>query len=144
MSGEELTHPSIRVECPHCGARPGEVCVMPSGQRYHYGVHQTRRELFISLKTDPRYYAKARVLIQDLGGRMEWEPGGAGGGGAWKAWKIELHGRTHRVPVRGLDSNDLDRLYIPEVDEPRTSLDYGSPGTLQPDAFWRLVDLFKA
>lgn len=83
-------------------------------------------------------YAMARGLIEAAGGTMKWSPGGGPGG----AWIIELHGRVHRVPVRGGEINDLDRLYVPEVDNPRTSQDYGSPGTLQSDAFWRLVGLF--
>ena len=117
---------------------------MFSTQRYHYGVHHERRELYFGIfkiKTDARYYAKGRGLIQGLDGSMEWKRGEVGGGGAWT---IELHGKIHQVPVRGLDSNDLDRLYVPEVDEPRTRLDYGSPGKLQPDVFWRLVELFRA
>ena len=122
----------------------GEVCRMPSGQRYHYGVHQERRDLYFiifRIKTDARYYANVRNLVQELGGSTEWKRVGAGGNGTWT---IELHGRNHRVPVRGLDTNDLARLYLRKVDEPRTSLDYGSPRKLQPDAFWRLVELFRA
>jgi hypothetical protein len=72
---------------------------------------------------------------------MEWRPGGALPGGG--AWEIRLHGRTRRVRV-GADGsiNDLDRLYVPEVPDPRTSADFGHPGELRDDAFWRLVDLF--
>jgi hypothetical protein len=33
----------------------------------------------------------------------------------------------------------LDRLYVPEVEPPKTLHDYGHPGTLTGDAFWRLV-----
>jgi hypothetical protein len=84
-------------------------------------------------------YAKARGLIESLGGAMEWSPGGSPGGGAWV---LELHGREHRVPVRGGGINDLDALYVPEVDDPKTSEDFGSPGTLREDVFWRLVGLF--
>ena len=88
-------------------------------------------------KTGP--YAKARGLVESAGGRMKWISGGGPGG----AWELELQGRVHRVPVRGDgETNDLDRLYVPEVEPPRTSEDYGSPGTLRDDAFWKLVGLF--
>lgn len=48
----------------------------------------------------------------------------------------------HRIPVRGDEINDLERLYVREVDNPVASQDYGSPGTLREDVFRRLVDLF--
>jgi hypothetical protein len=69
---------------------------------------------------------------------MTWRPGGGGGG----AWELYLQGKTALVAVRDDRINDLDRLYAPEVDDPKTLHDYGHPGTLVDDAFWRLVDLF--
>ena len=36
----------------------------------------------------------------------------------------------------------MDRLYIPQVENPKPYHDFGSPGTLADDAFWRLIDLF--
>ena len=83
-------------------------------------------------------YRKARALIESIGGTMRWRSGGGPGG----VWEITLHGRSHEVPVRDEKANDLDRLYVPEVDNPTTSRDYGSPGTLTNDAFWRLISLF--
>ena len=114
----------------HCDAtRENATSTFPV-QRYRYGVHHKHRELYVrifKIKTDARYYAKVRGLIQVLDSSMEWKRGEAGGGGAWT---IELHGNNHQVPVRGLDTYDLDRLYVPEVDESRTRLDYGFPGNI--------------
>ncbi len=84
-------------------------------------------------------YQKASALIESIGGTMRWCSGGGPGG----VWKITLHGRSAEIPVRDEKANDLDRLYVPEVDNPTTSRDYGSPGTLTDDAFWRLIDLFR-
>lgn len=69
---------------------------------------------------------------------MTWLPGGGGGG----VWELNLRGKTTRVEVRDDRINNLDRLYVPQLDNPKISHDYGSPGTLVDDAFWRLVDLF--
>ncbi len=69
---------------------------------------------------------------------MSWHPGGGPGG----VWELNLYGKTAQVAARDDRINALDRLYVPQVDNPRTWHDYGSPGTLVDDAFWRLVDLF--
>lgn len=89
-------------------------------------------------ETKPRVYEKAQGLIESIGGTMKWRPGGGPGGG----WELNLRGKTIKVEVRDDRINDLDRLYVPQVENPRTWCDYGSPGTLLDDAFWRLVDLF--
>lgn len=89
-------------------------------------------------ETRPRVYEKVQGLIESIDGTMKWRPGGGPGG----AWELNLRGKTIKVPVRDNWINDLDRLYVSQVENPRTSLDYESPGTLVDDAFWRLVGLF--
>lgn len=86
----------------------------------------------------PRVYEKVQGLIESLGGTMKWRPGGGPGG----AWELNLKGKTREIAVRNDRINDLDRLYIPQVEKPRTWHDYGRPGKLVDDAFWRLVNLF--
>lgn len=87
-------------------------------------------------------YEKVRELIEsiDSDGALTWHPGGAGGGGTWE---LRLKGKATEVRFLSDGINDLDRLYVPEVDNPRTYRDYGSPGRLRDDAFWGLVDLFR-
>ncbi len=89
-------------------------------------------------QTKPRVYEEAQRLIESIGGEMRWRPGGGPGG----VWELSLRGKTHPVEVRNDQINDLDWLYVPQVDNPRTWHDYGSPGELVDDAFWRLVGLF--
>ena len=85
-------------------------------------------------------YEQVRNLLQSVGGDMKWLPGGAQGGGAWE---LTLQGRTAKIQVRDNQVNDLDRLCISNKDNPTTWNDYDTPAPLQPDAFWRLVALFK-
>lgn len=92
----------------------------------------------MAAETKPRVYEEAQALIESIGGTMRWLPGGGPGG----AWELNLRGKTVRIEVRDDRVNDLDRLYVPLVENPRTWRDYGSPGTLTDDAFWKLVDLF--
>lgn len=82
-----------------------------------------------------RPYDLARSLVESLGGTVTYRPGGGPGG----VWELELEGRTARVAIRDERINDLDRLCVPEVENPKTLHDYGHPGTLTNDAFWRLV-----
>lgn len=92
----------------------------------------------MSTQNKPRVYEKVQSLIEELDGKMTWLPGGGPGG----VWELNLRGKTFQVPVRDDTINDLDLLYVPRVDNPQTWRDFGSPGTLVSDAFWRLVDLF--
>lgn len=89
--------------------------------------------------TDNRPYEAVRGLIEAIGGEMTWLAGGAPGGGIWE---VVLHGRTARIPVRDNQVNDLDRLYVSKVENPKTWADYDDPGSLRTDAFWVLVTLF--
>lgn len=91
-------------------------------------------------QTNHRAYEEVQRLIEsiDREGTMTWLPGGGPGG----AWKLNLKGKTRLVEVRDDRINALDLLYVPQVDNPKTYHDYGSPGTLVDDAFWRLVELF--
>src|SRR5262245_51594914 len=88
-----------------------------------------------------RAYADVCDLVKRLGGSMVFEPGGGPGG----VWTISLHGVTKRVKCRDRSVNDLDMLYIARADVPvpRTWDDYEHPYQLQPDAFWKLIDLLR-
>jgi len=85
-------------------------------------------------------YSQIRELVQSVGGDMNWLPGGGHGGGTWE---LTLHGRSRKVRVRDNRVNDLDDLYESKVANPKTWDDYETPAPLRPDAFWRLVGLFK-
>lgn len=90
-----------------------------------------------------RPYEEARSLVEDIGGRADWCPGGPGGGGVFK---LELKGRHHEIPVRPpYPPNDFDWLYVPNMPEPRSWRDFGGEEghQLQPDAFWRLISYFN-
>ncbi|MDP9438798.1 MAG: hypothetical protein M3P49_08640, partial [Actinomycetota bacterium] len=87
----------------------------------------------------PGAYEEVQRLLKSIGGTMKWQPGGGPGG----VWELHLRGKMHPVEVRNDQINALDELYVPQVDNPKTLHDYGSPGTLVDDAFWRLVDLFE-
>jgi hypothetical protein len=89
--------------------------------------------------TDNLPYEPVRSLIQGMGGEMTWLAGGAPGGGTWE---LVLHGRTARIPVRDNQVNDLDRLYVSKVENPKNWADYDQPAALRPGAFWDLLTLF--
>lgn len=88
--------------------------------------------------SEHRAYSKVIAMVECVGGRMDYMPGGAGGGGTWR---ISVGGRTREVSVHGDDANDLDRLYVPDVESPRKSHHYTDE--LFDDAFWRLADLLN-
>jgi len=91
----------------------------------------------MALEPSEPYY-RVRNFIEDLGGSMEWKPGGGPGG----AWVLTLHGKTSRIDARSHEVNDLDRLYVPLVSDPKEWKDYDHHAELTPDAFWKLVALF--
>lgn len=88
-----------------------------------------------------RPYGLVRDIVEAAGGKMSWQPMGAGGD-----WLLELHGRRALVPCRDRSVNALDRLYVPKagIGNPSTWADYPEPAALKPDAFWRLVGLFES
>ncbi len=89
-------------------------------------------------ETSEPYY-RVRNFIEDLGGSMEWKPGGGPGG----VWVLTLYGKTARIDARSHEVNELDRLYDTQLANPKVWEDYSHHATLVPDAFWKLVALFK-
>jgi hypothetical protein len=85
-------------------------------------------------------YEQVRALLDTVGGEMVWQPGGVNGGGDWE---LTLHGKKRRVPVRNNEVNALDELCIAKTRTPHSWNDYDTPAPLKPDAFWRLITLFK-
>ncbi|MBA2344854.1 MAG: hypothetical protein H0V83_07205 [Rubrobacter sp.] len=77
-----------------------------------------------------RPYGQVRTLIESLGGKMKWLPGGGAGG----AWELTLGEYAHLVEVRDDNANALDRLYVPAVQNPQKIGDY------PPDPNAELVD----
>ena len=77
-----------------------------------------------------RPYGQVRTLIESLGGKMRWLPGGGAGG----AGELTLGEHTRLVEVRDDRANALDRLYVPAVRNPQKIGDY------PPDAEAELVD----
>jgi len=84
-------------------------------------------------------YGRVRNLVESIGGTMTYQVGGGPGG----VWELNLWGRTARIDVRDNRINDLDRLYVARVDDPKTWDDYDPGAPLVEDAFWRLVGLFQ-
>lgn len=77
-----------------------------------------------------RPYGQVRTLIESLGGKMKWLPGGGPGG----AWELVLGEYSAQVPLRDDRANALDRLYVPAVQNPQKIGDY------PPDSEAELVD----
>jgi hypothetical protein len=69
---------------------------------------------------------------------MEWQSGGAGGGGVYV---LKLWGKTFTEPARNMKVNRLDELYVAKVDNPKTWGDYDEPKLVE-DVHWKLVALF--
>jgi hypothetical protein len=88
-------------------------------------------------KQETRDYGRVRDLIESLGGRMEWLPGGGPGG----VWELTLGEYTATIPARDRRVNSLDRLYVPAVENPQTWDDYAKDAPLVEDAPERLVAL---
>lgn len=84
-----------------------------------------------------RPYGQVRTLIESLGGKMKWLPGGGPGG----AWELILGEYTRSVELRDDRANALDRLYVPSVPHPQRIGDYprDAEAELVDDAPERLV-----
>jgi hypothetical protein len=81
-------------------------------------------------------YQKLRDIIQDRGGSMRFQRQGHTHG----AWEIRLNGKSATIKAMGCQTfPELDRLYIPEVPEPKTWDHYSDK--LVPDAEQRLLAL---
>src|SRR5215208_5178677 len=76
---------------------------------------RVKGETVMDTQTKLPAYEKVRELIKSIGGEMRWRPGGGGGG----VWELNLRGRTATIEVRDDRINNLDRLYIPQVDNPK-------------------------
>ncbi len=88
---------------------------------------------------NPGAYDVLRRFIESLSGTMTYQPGGGPGG----LWEIILHGKTARIEVRGDHINELDRLYVPKIPNPKSGDDFESPGELVEGVFWKLVHLVE-
>jgi len=86
-----------------------------------------------------RPYGQVRTLIESLGGRMKWMPGGGPGG----FWELTLGEYSTRVSLRDDRANALDRMYVPAVQNPQKIEDYppDSDAELVDDAPERLIQL---
>jgi len=87
-------------------------------------------------------YERLRKLLEslDVDGSMEWQSGGAGGGGVYV---LKLWGKTLTEPARNTEVNRLDKLYVAKVDNPKTwgDYDYDEPELVE-GVHWKLVALF--
>lgn len=83
-----------------------------------------------------RPYEKVHNLLESLGGKMVYRPGGGPGG----VWVLALWGRTTEVEVRDNRVNRLDQLYVTKVENPETWEDF--TGELVEDVHWKLIALF--
>jgi hypothetical protein len=88
---------------------------------------------------EKRPYDKVREVLESIGGKMSYRPGGGPGG----VWELELWGKTTEVPVRDNIVNRLDLLYIAKVSNPKTWADYDSAAELVKDVRWKIVALFS-
>jgi hypothetical protein len=83
------------------------------------------------LATNRLDYQEVRDLVDRYGGKMEWNSGGAGGGGTSS---VRLEDRELKVPIPrypGDHRNQLEDLY-----------NGTKTHTLRPDAFWLLIEAF--
>jgi hypothetical protein len=83
-------------------------------------------------------YELVQRLMEEIGGTMQYVPGGGPGG----VWYLNLRGRVIQVDVRDNSVTPLDSLYVSRVQRPTTWADYDPSAPLVPDAFWKLVALF--
>jgi len=88
---------------------------------------------------EKRPYDKVREVLESIGGKMFYRPGGGPGG----VWVLELWGKTTEEKVRDDIVNRLDLLYIAKVSNPKTWADYDSAAELVKDVRWKIVALFS-
>ncbi len=90
---------------------------------------------------DPaRPYNRVRKLVELLGGDMRWIAGGGPGGGKWK---LAIGDKVTEVRIQDRSVNDLDRLYVAKVPNPKTWDDYDHDAPFLPDACWQFIRLFE-
>lgn len=89
--------------------------------------------------SENREYKELRDLVEELGGSMNFLPGGGPGG----VWEIMLRGKIARIECRSHFVNDLDSVYVANTEKPGTWADFDEPYELLDDAFWRLVDVVR-
>ena len=76
-----------------------------------------------------RAYDKIRIIIEKHNGTMTFQREGSRHG----AWTISLNGNTTTMELEGNSFfPELDKFYVPKVDEPKTWNDYKNE--LLPDA----------
>jgi hypothetical protein len=90
--------------------------------------------------SEKRPYEQIRDILESIGGKMIYRPGGGPGG----VWVLDLWGRTIKVEVRDNRVNCLDQLYIAKVKNPKTWEDYDPEAQLVEDVRWKLVALFSS
>jgi hypothetical protein len=84
-----------------------------------------------------RVYEELRSAIEQRGGRMTYSRAGIPGG----VWIIQLDGKVGRFESNGRGFPELDRLYVPLVDNPSRWDDYSK--TTIPGAAEKLIALLK-
>lgn len=86
-----------------------------------------------------RAYEEVHSLLGSNGGKMEFVREGY----QYGAWIITLNGKVHIALSNGSGYPDLDQLYVPKPGDVNLN-DYRSyTSTLKPDAWERLLQLFK-
>lgn len=84
-----------------------------------------------------RVYDLVRTAIERLGGNMLWQREGF----QYGAWVLSLGDRTKTIEATGKRSfPELDALYIPKINAPKTWDDYQD--SLVPNAYAQIVKLF--
>jgi len=93
----------------------------------------------MSTEPERRAYGKLRDIIARCGGSMTYRRQGS----RYGAWKISLNGKTATFKSTGnRNLPALDRLYVPNVRNPKTWFDYSDE--LVPDAERRLLSFVLA
>jgi hypothetical protein len=81
-------------------------------------------------------YGHVRILVYENGGTMTCHKRGP-----VAEWTIELGGRTFHFQASRTRLSEIDLLYVPCKEDPRTWDDYKKPFQLKPDALERLRKL---
>lgn len=85
------------------------------------------------MSSNRRVYEELREEIEGRGGTMSFRREDS----RWGAWEVCLLGRSARFESNGAGFPDLDRLYVPKIEDPRHWSDYSN--ALVPAAIDKLL-----